>query len=144
MSRIHYMQDRVKITRRIATVNRGIVQNVSRGMVEADPATFPEERTEQTDWIPARIRIPSGDEQVFETGAKVDLPIMYELVMYGWDENGQEVCPKQHDELILRYKRDGGLTETTSRLRITGTVQEVRKRNKLYSYVMPVVMDVEF
>lgn len=144
MSRIHYLQDRVKITRRIATLNRGIVQNVSRGIVEDNPVKYPEERTEETDWIPARIRIPAGDENVIESGAKVDLAITYELVLYGWDENGREICPKQHDELILKYRRDGELTDTTSRLRITGTIQEVRKRNKLYSYIIPVVMDTEF
>jgi len=144
MSRIHYMQDRVKITRRIATLNRGVVQNVTRGIVEANPTDYPEERTEASEWIPARLRLPAGDEEVFETGAKVDLSIIYELVLYAWDENGEEVCPKQHDELVLKYRRDGALTDTTSRLRITGTIQEVRKRNKLYSYVMPVVMNTEF
>jgi hypothetical protein len=138
------MQDRVKITRRIATLNRGIVQNVTRGIVEDNPTQYPEDRTEETDWIPARLRLPAGDEETFESGAKVDLSIQYELVLYGWDVNGEEVCPKQHDELILKYRRDGDLTDTTSRLRITGTIQEVRKRNKLYSYVMPVVMDTEF
>lgn len=144
MSRVHYLQDRVKITRRIATLNRGIVSNVTRGLVEDNPTEYPEERTEKSDWIPARLRIPAGDEEVNETGAKVDLPIIYELVMYGWDENGKEVCPKQHDELEIKYKRDGALTSTTSRLRITGTIQEVRKRNRLYSYIMPVVMNTEF
>lgn len=144
MSRLHWMQDRVKITRRIAKKERGIIENVSRGLVEDQPETYPEERDEKSDWIPARLRLPGGDESVTEMGAKVDLPIIYELVIYGWDENGEEVCPKQHDELILKYKRDGELTETTSRLRITGTIREIRRRSKLYSYVMPVVMDTEF
>lgn len=145
MSRIHYLQDRAKITRRIATLNRGIVQNVSRGVVEENPIDYPQERTEETDWIPARIRIPSGEESVStESTVKVDLGIGYELVLYAWDENGVEVCPKQHDELILKYRRDGELTDTTSRLRITGIIQEVRKRNRLYTYIIPVVMDTEF
>lgn len=144
MSRIHYMQDRVKISRRIAHVTRGIVENVTRGLVNENPIDYPEERTEETDWIPCRLKLPAGDETIIESGAKTDLPIMYELVMYAWDENGEEVCPKQYDELVLKYARDGALTGTTSRLRITGTIQEVRKRNKLYSYIIPVVMNTEF
>ena len=144
MSRVHYMQDRVKIARRITTIQRGIVENVSRGLVEDQPDVYPEERTEETDWIPARLRLPAGDEAVTEAGSKVDLAIIYELVLYGWDENGKEVCPKQHDELIIKYRRDVELTDTSSRLRITGTINEIRKRNRLYSYVMPVVMDTEF
>jgi len=144
MSRVHYMQDRVKITKRIATLNRGVVQNVTRGLVDANPIRYPEERTEETDWIPARIRVPAGDEATFDSGAKVDLPINYELVLYAWDENGAEICPEQHDELIIKYRRDGALTDVSSRLRIVGTIQETRKRNKLYSYVMPVVMHTEF
>lgn len=144
MSRIHYMQDRVKISRRIAHVTRGIVENVTRGLVNENPIDFPEERTEESEWIPARLRLPAGDEEVIESGAKVNLPIIYELVMYAWDENGEEVCPKQYDELVLKYARDGALTGTTSRLRITGTIQEVRKRNRLYSYIIPVVMNTEF
>lgn len=138
------MQDRVRITRRIATLNRGIVSNVTRGIVEDNPTEFPQERTVETAWIPARLRLPGGDENVFESGAKVDLEVLYELVMYAWDEDGEEVCPKQHDELVLKYKRDGDLVDTTSRLRITGTIKEIRKRNRLYSYVMPVVMSTEF
>lgn len=144
MSRVHYMQDRVKISRRITKIERGIVENVTRGLVEDEPERFPEERTEETDWIPARLRLPAGDEVVTEEGSKVDLAVIYELVLYGWDENGKEVCPKQHDELIIKYRRDGALTDTSSRLRITGTIKETRKRNRLYSYVMPVVMDTEF
>jgi len=144
MSRIHYMQDRVKISRRIAHVTRGIVENVTRGLVNENPIDFPEERTEESEWIPARLRLPAGDEAENESGAKVDLPVIYELVMYAWDENGEEVCPKQYDELVLKYARDGALTGTTSRLRITGTIQEVRKRNRLYSYIIPVVMNTEF
>lgn len=144
MGRVHYMQDRVKIARRITKYSRGLVENVSRGLVEDEPENYPEERVEQTDWIPARMRLPAGDETPTDDMSKVDLPIIYELVMYAWDENGEEICPKQHDELILKYRRDGALTDTTSRLRITGTIREVRKRNRLFSYVMPVVMDTEF
>ena len=138
------MQDRVKIARRITQHNRGLVENVSRGLVEDEPLKYPRERVEQTDWIPARLRLPAGDEAVTAEGSKVDLAVVYELVLYAWDENGSEVCPKQHDELIIKYKRDGELVDTTSRLRITGTINETRKRNRLYSYVMPVVMDTEF
>jgi hypothetical protein len=144
MGRVHYMQDRVQIATRIALLNRGLVENVSRGLVEDNPTEHPVERTTNNAWIPARLRLPAGDETSPENMQKVDLPIVYELVMYAWDENGQEVCPKQHDELILKYRRDGALVDTSSRLRITGTIQEVRKRNRLFSYVMPVVMDTEF
>ena len=143
MSRVHWMKDRVKISRRLATIDRGIVQNVTRGIVEEDPINFPNERAEVSDWIPARLRLPGGDEEVFDTGAKVDLQVQYELVMYAWDVNGEEVCPKQHDEIILKYSRDNALTDTTSRLRVVGTIKETRKRDRLYSYVMPVVMDTE-
>ena len=130
MSRIHYLQDRVKISRRLATLNRGIV--------DSDPNN----RQEVTDWIPARLRIPAGDE-VQPTEVKVDLPVTYELVLLGEDENGRQICPKQHDEFIIRYRRDSELVETSSRLRITGTIEEIRKRSKLFTYVIPVVMDTE-
>jgi hypothetical protein len=144
MSRVHYMQDRVKISKRIAHVTRGIVENVTRGLVEDNPTDFPEERIEETDWIPARLRVPAGDEEVIEGGARMNLKIIYELVMYAWDINGDEVCPQQYDELVIQYKRDGEHTGVSARLRITGTIKEVRKRNKLYSYVMPVSIDTEF
>lgn len=144
MGRVHYLQDRVKIMRRKPTIDRGIVQNYNRGIVENDLVDYPEYRNPASEWIPARLRLPGGDENVFEGGAKVDLAIVYELVLYAWDENGDEIYPKQHDELILKYKRDGSLVDTTTRLRITGTVQEVRKRNRVYSFVMPVVMHTEF
>ena len=138
------MLDRVKIMRRKPTIDRGIVQNYNRGIVEDVLVDYPDSRDSVSDWIPARLRLPAGDEDVFDSGAKVDLPIVYELVMYAWDENGVEIYPKQHDELIIRYKRDGSLVDTTTRLRITGTIQEVRKRSKVYSFIMPVVMDTEF
>ena len=148
MSRVHWMKDRVKISRRTASYNRGIIQNerITQGIVEDEPVTNPvgKDRIEASEWIPARLRIPSGDESDFDSGAKVDLAIQYELVMHAWDVNGEEICPKQHDELILKYRRDGDLTDATSRLRITGTIQEVRKRERLYSYVIPVVMHTEF
>ncbi len=145
MSRVHWMKDRVKITRKISTLNRGIVENLNRGIIEEQPDKYDAadpERSEITDWIPARLRSPGGNEGQGEE-VKVDLGIVYELVLYGWDEKGFEVCPKQHDELIIKYARDGDLVETTQRLRITGTIKETRKRSKLYSYVMPVVMDTE-
>lgn len=153
MGRIHYLQDRAKIMRRIPTLDHGIVQNTTRGIVdetynrsydEQVNNDYPDVRSEESDWIPARLRLPAGDEEVFEGGAKVDLAIRYELVLYGWDESGREVQPTQHDEFIIKYKRDGSLTDTTTRFRITGTIQEIRKRNKLYTFVMPVVMHTEF
>lgn len=144
MGRVHYMQDRVKIMRRKPTIDKGIVQNHNRGIVENVLVDYPDYRDAVSEWIPARLRIPSGDEEVSQSGAKVDLSMMYELVMYAWDENGDEIYPKQHDELIIKYKRDGSLVDTTTRLRITGTIQEVRKRSKVYSFIMPVVMYTEF
>lgn len=140
------MEDRVKITRRIPTLNRGIVENMVQGVVveHPSPQSYTEEvRDEISDWIPARLRLPAGDEDD-SSGVKTDLPVQYELVMYAFDVNGAEIHPKQHDELILQYKRDGELTGTTARLRITGTIREVRKRSRLFSFVMPVVMYTEF
>lgn len=140
------MQDRVKITRRIPTLNRGVVENLVQGVVVdcPDPHEYTEEsRDEASDWIPARLRLPGGDEND-TSGVKTDLAIQYELVLYAFDENGAEVHPKQHDELIIKYMRDGELVSATSRLRITGAIQEVRKRSKLYSYLIPVVMHTEF
>lgn len=139
------MQDRVKISRRVASLDQGIVTNVNQGIVDARPIEYPRQRAEVSEWIPARLRNPAGDESIGDDSSnKVDLGILYELVLYAWDEAGNEVCPKQHDELIVKYRRDGKFVDTTSRMRITGTIQEVRKRNRLYSYVMPVVLDTEF
>lgn len=146
MGRTHYMQDRVKIARRIPTLNRGIVENMVQGVVVDCPKPLEyeeEKRREITDWIPARLRLPGGDEDD-SSGVKTDLGIQYELVMYAWDENGQEIQPKQHDELIIKYSRDGDLADVTARLRITGTIHEVRKRSKLYSFIMPVILYTEF
>lgn len=143
MSRTHWLQDRVKISTRIPTLNRGIVENVNRGIVEENPTRYPEERNETSDWIPARLRLPAGVEET-PMEVKVDLSIQYELVLSAFDVNGKQVCPSQHDELILKYRRDNELVDTSQRLRITGTIEEVRKRSRLYTYIIPVVMETEF
>jgi len=146
MSRIHYMQDRARISRRIPTLNRGIVENLVQGVVIDCPSPHEiqeEQRRDISDWIPARLRLAGGDEDS-SSGVKTALPIQYELVLNAFDEKGAEVQPKQHDELVVMYHRDGDLTQVTSRLRITGTIQEIRKRSKLYSYVIPVVLHTEF
>lgn len=142
MSRIHYMQDRVRIRRRRKHVERGIVENVNRGIVEESPE-HKDERDPVGGWIPARIRNPESFEDRTQE-VKIDLPHEYELVMYAWDEDGNEICPLQHDQLQIKYRRDGDLVDTTAEARITGIIKEVRKRNRLYSYVMPIVLDTEF
>ena len=144
MSRVHWMQDRVKITRRIPTLNRGIVENVNRGIVEENPDKYPDsERDELTDWIPARMRLPSGEE-TNPLQVKVDLGVQYELVLHAFDVHGKQICPIQSDEFIIKYSRDSELMDVSSRLRIVGTIEEVRKRSKLFSYIVPVVHDTEF
>jgi len=138
------MQDRVRIERRIPTLNRGIVENVNRGIVEENPGQYPEsERDDVSDWIPARLRLPSGEETT-NLDVKVDLGVQYELVLHAFDVHGQQICPIQSDELVIKYSRDSELMDVNSRLRIVGTIEEVRKRSKLFSYIIPVVHDTEF
>ena len=140
MSRLDYMQDRVKITRRVPTLNRGVVEN--------DP-NIEEGRVPVSDWIPARLRKVGGSESQSKE-VKMDLPISYELVMLAVDNSGRKVRPRQHDRFIVQYARstDVGqepvLNDISQRLRITGTIKEVRKRARIYSYVIPVILDVEF
>lgn len=143
MSRNHWLQDRVKISTRIPTLNRGIVENVNRGIIDENPAEYAEERLETSDWIPARLRLPAGVEET-QQEVKVDLQIQYELVLSATDVNGKQICPKQHDELVIKYRRDNELVDTSQNLRIVGTIEEVRKRSRLYSYIIPVIMDTEF
>jgi hypothetical protein len=154
MGRKHWMKDRVKIARRKPTLEKGVVENLTRGIVEERPLihketdpndleSYEEERSEASAWIPARLRSPGGSES--ETAeVKVDLGIQYELVLYGWDEHGTEICPQQHDEFIVEYSRDGQYQGVNGRLRIVGTINEIRKRSRLYSYVMPVILYTEF
>lgn len=144
MARVHYLQDRVKLRRRIKRFERGVVENVNRGIVEENPQEYPDERDDASGWIPARIRGVDPSPETADLEVKVDLPILYELVMYAYDEHGKPVCPKQHDQVIIRYSRDNKLVETTAEARIVGTIEEVRKRSKLFSYVMPIVLDTEF
>jgi len=119
------------------------VENVNRGIVEEQPATYPDERDEEGAWIPARLRLPAGTEDN-PMEVKVDLPIQYELVLAAEDVNGRQIQPSQYDEFIIKYRRDNELVDTNQRLRITGTIEEVRKRSKLYTFIVPVVMSTEF
>jgi len=148
MSRIHWMQDRAKIATRIPTLNRGIVENVNRGIIDENPTVYSEnfyaeERVDTSEWIPARLRLPAGEEDN-PLEVKEDLAIEYELVLSAFDINGRQICPEQHDEFIIKYRRDNEWVDASSRLRITGTIEEVRKRSKLYSYIIPVQMHTEF
>ena len=132
MARVHYLRDRVRISRKQATLNRGVVDNDL------------EDRKTITDPIPCRIRNIAGAEETGEGMKKVTLPIGYELVLYNKDINGKEICPKQHDEFILEYARDDELVGTNVRLRIVGAIEEVRRRTRLETYIIPVVADTEF
>jgi hypothetical protein len=140
MGRTDYLIDRVKISRRVPTLNRGLVENDS---------DLDEGRVTVSDWIPARIRKIGGAEvQTQET--KVDLPISYELVMLAKDKNGNPIRPQQHDRFIFEYARstkDLDLPQymsSSQKFRILGSIKEVRKRSRIYSYVIPVILDLEF
>ena len=145
MGRLHYLQDRAKLSRPIATKSRGIVENVSRGMVEEHPETYPTERNEDvTDWIPARLRPPSASEVRNFGDAKLDLQFSHVLVLHAYDESGNFIDPRQYDEIIVKYRRDGELVDLSARVRVTSAIQEVRKRSKVFSYTLGVVLDTEY
>lgn len=124
-----YLVDRARIKRVQPFINAGVISKENA-------------RKDSGDWIRARLTPVSGAESREE--GQVKLPYSYTLVLSKYDESGNEVCIKESDEFEVRVNRNGELTSSLENVKITGAVQEIRKRTYVTSYVVQVSIEDEF
>lgn len=126
------MVDRARILRPDPDVNKQVVTR--RGM----------KHQQWGDWIPARLRPVRGTES--RQSSMVKLVHNYELILHHHDESGNEVCITESDRLEIIPRRNLELLDESDAIqefKIVGSIQEVRKRTKVVSYIVPVAYETE-
>lgn len=123
-----YLTDRARILRYIPNYNKRVV--------DTDDAAQP-----VGDWIKARLRPVTGTEE--RQPAMTKLVYSYELILSSSDESGNPVRVSEEDELEVKVFTDDSYNGTLNTVRIVGVVNEVRKNNRVVSFVMPVTIETE-
>lgn len=114
--------------------NKGVVTARNAGEVAYDDVG---------DWVPARLRPVSGDEN--KNPENVKLPHSHEIVLALKDVSGAPVVVSESDIIDIRYCRNGEVSsDRITGFKIVGAIQEIRKNTKVVSYVLPVTRDVEY
>ena len=144
--------DRARLSRPGITYNKGVVSGSttvdSGGIVSSNPSRTggaikkEEDFHEKSDWIQARLRPVSGVEDGQEAMTKLNFS--HELVLHTTDLSGNDVCPIESDEIEIRVDRNNHLSESISKFKITGAINEIRKRTKVQSYVLQVTLETEY
>lgn len=128
--RFAYLADRARILRPQLDINK---QVVSRRNMEPQPVS---------DWINARIRPVRGTEVPQE--GMIKLVHSHEVVLHHHDESGNQVMVFEGDELELKAARNQELPDLSiKKFTVTGSVREIRKRTKVVSYIVPVILETE-
>lgn len=120
MGRAHFFTDRALVVRH----ENGVSFGAASERVEV----------EQGDWVPCRLREPSGDTD-FEN-SRHELQPTHTLHFDVKDVAGRRVHLKQSDVLRIYQRIDDYWVEFGQPFRIIGAIQPKRRRTRLVSYTV--------
>ena len=122
MGRNHFFTDRALIVRATTETSLGVHSKV--------------EDVELGDWIPCRLREPSGDADV-ERG-RYELNPSHILHLDYRDLTRTRVRLQQGDTFRIYQRIENYWVEFGKPFRIVGSIQPKRRRTRLVSYLIPV------
>jgi len=124
-----YLVDRARIMRVVPVIDGSVISRKRDLEVVGD-------------WINARLRPVSGNE-VRELG-QVKLVHTHELVLDRFDASGNEVHTIESDQFEIMVSRDNKMSKSLDKFKVSGAIQEIRKRTAVQSYVVPLVLETEY
>jgi len=123
MARSHFFTDRALIIRQEVGETLGM--------------KFKEQDVELGDWIPCRLREPSGD--VDNEQGKYAIAPSHELHLNPYDLSGVRIKVRQSDTLRVYQRINDYWVEFETVFRIVGPIIPKRRRTRLVSYIIPLL-----
>jgi len=123
MSRSHFLTDRALIVHQEVGKTRGV--------------NFKSSDVEIGDWIPCRLREPSGD--VGNNNANYSIAPSHEILLNAYDLNGYRIRLHHADTLRIYQRINDYWVAFETPFRIVGAIVPKRRRTRLVSYIVPVL-----